>query len=78
MKDLNDVTTLDLFDLDAQLRDMFAIHRELFDSQDRERAYAGSRRSNLFRSRMRNAQTPPSHMATLLPDTPYFDCGEVK
>lgn len=53
MKDLNDVTTLDLFDLDAQLRDMFAVHRELFDSQDRERAYTSPRRANLFRSRMR-------------------------
>ena len=62
MKDLNDVTTLDLFDLDAQLRDMFAIHRELFDSQDRERAYTSPRRANLFRARMRNAQTTPSHM----------------
>jgi len=37
MQDLNDVTTIDLFDLDAQLRDMFSVHRELFDSQERKK-----------------------------------------
>jgi len=55
--------------IDDQLRQMFQIHASLFDEQERKAKRIAQKYDKL---------ATPKTMAALLPDTPYFDCGEVK